>query len=376
MPLWLRPVGGEVMGWRFVAAACVVALPVVAVAAPDVDVAPTWLRKPTPDDLLTVWPTDALRRGLGGRGVIRCDVSVQGALLNCAVVSETPKDAGFGGAAIALTPQFVMKPATHNGVPIPYQGLVIPISFVRPSLTTGSHIPGGESMSASGLVWRDRVLAGAPWTVAPTYADVQAAYPAKARTDGVGGHAVVDCTFRSDGTLTACNVVSEDPKREGFGPAARQLAGRFRGPAATPDGGSLGGYHVQIPFTFPTAMLTDVKPSVGKPEWASLPTPEEMVAGFPAAANAAGLLKARVVLNCAVGEDGRLTGCGVQSEEPKDYGFGGATLALASRFRLKIWSAEGLPVVGGRVNVPIRYDLAPGPVSADPAGATALAAKP
>jgi hypothetical protein len=38
-------------------------------------------------------------------------------------------------------------------------------------------------------------------------------------------------------------------------------------------------------------------------------------------------------------------------------GFGAAALSLAPKFQVNPWSAEGLPVVGGRIRVPMRYTL-------------------
>jgi hypothetical protein len=37
-------------------------------------------------------------------------------------------------------------------------------------------------------------------------------------------------------------------------------------------------------------------------------------------------------------------------------GIGQAALALAPTFRLSTWTAEGLPVVGGAINIPLRYE--------------------
>ena len=86
-----------------------------------------------------------------------------------------------------------------------------------------------------------------------------------------------------------------------------------------------------------------------------------MVAGYPAAAREANIASGRVVMNCLVGTDGRLTDCNVKSDEPKGYGFGEAAMALSADFQVGKWSDEGLPTIGGRVDVPIRYELADEP---------------
>src|SRR6185503_1298646 len=54
------------------------------------DTAPDWLKRPTPGDLQAVWPTEAWKRGQGGRAVINCVVTVQGTLNQCVPVEETP----------------------------------------------------------------------------------------------------------------------------------------------------------------------------------------------------------------------------------------------------------------------------------------------
>lgn len=96
---------------------------------PSVIVNPEWARKPTPDEIMNHYPTDALRQDLSGRVLIRCDVALSGVLENCAVVEETPAGVGFGAAALAMTPLMLMKPMTKNGVPVEGGKAVVPISF-------------------------------------------------------------------------------------------------------------------------------------------------------------------------------------------------------------------------------------------------------
>lgn len=78
------------------------------------------------------------------------------------------------------------------------------------------------------------------------------------------------------------------------------------------------------------------------------------------------MLKARVVINCLVGPGGVLVDCRTDAEEPSGYGFGAGAASLSGKFRLGVWTAEGLPSVGGRVSVPIRYDLKQAPQPAKP----------
>ncbi len=86
--------------------------------ATRLDVRPDWLKRPDAADVLAVWPSAAWIKGLGGRAVISCRVTLQGALADCSVNREEPVGAGFGAAAIALSPQFLMKPGIRDGKPV------------------------------------------------------------------------------------------------------------------------------------------------------------------------------------------------------------------------------------------------------------------
>lgn len=283
--------------------------------------------------------------GKKGKAIISCEVSVQGTLLDCLVISETPEGSGFGGAALALSPQLLMKPATRNGTPIPGGQVRIPVNFDWPA---GYRSPG---------MLTKPVATNVVWEAAPTYAQVVAAYPAKARAAGVGGNATLGCTFKTEGRLTSCSVLGQTPAGMGFGEAARSLAQFFIGPALRTDGESSKGVAVQIPVTFALEMLTSSKPVTGKPKWTATPSADDLVGAIPAAAVAAGVKTARVVIACAIAQGGGIEACAITKEDPPGLGFGEATLRLAKSIRVSTWTVEGLPTVGGSVTVPIRYDV-------------------
>lgn len=327
-----------------------------AAAAADVIVQPDWLRKPTQEQLMAVWPKGALQVGKKGRGVIDCSVSLQGMLFDCKVAEEDPVGSGFGGAAIALTPQFVMKPATRNGVPFVATHVRIPITFVWPA-----------EMRRQGHIFTNEVIANVNWRAAPSFAQVVAAYPAKARAAGAGGSATLDCRFKDDGLLSDCSVLGQTPTGMGFGEAAKSLSSLFVGPTALKDGSLTKGASVQIPVTFAPEMLTSNKPVTGKPKWTAVPSAEDLVGAIPPAAIAAGAKTARVMISCVIAQGGGITDCAVVSEDPPNLGFGAATLGLAKGVRVSIWTAEGLPTIGGGVSVPIRYDIPPPAPAAPPA---------
>lgn len=326
------------LGWGFGARAA--EQPVSIIQNPD------WLRKPRPEDLLAVWPREAWRKGLGGKATIGCEVSRMGVLVNCTVLREEPAGSGYGSAALSLTPQFLMRPMLRDGKPVDGAQIRIPINFdPGPGRREASDWSTGVPIVDAAILWR----------VAPSYAEVVGAYPEKARAERVMGHVNLACTFTGEGALRGCETVMEEPRGYGFAKAGRALAEQFRGPTLRSAGKSISGVQVQLPFTFSPEMLDTKDPLIGQPKWAGLPTGQMMWNSFPAAAKQAGVKVGRVVLACIVQQEGKLA-CEVESQEPANYGFGDAALSLTPYFRLKTWTMEGLPTVGGKVRIPIRYE--------------------
>lgn len=305
---------------------------------------PDWLRRPSSDDLMVVWPREAWRKGQGGKAVISCVTTVQGLLRACEVVEEKPAGAGFGGAALALSRQFVMKPALKDGVPIE-STVRIPINFADPGGETGTYL------RARG----NPVYAQLPWRAAPTYAEVLAAYPDKARTARMSGTVVLDCKITKEGGLSECRTIRDDPDGYGFASAARSLTGRFVTPTQTNTGESIVGSRAHVTFAFAAASLDS--PVIGKPKWVAVPRVNDLAAVVPEAAKKAGVYKARVVMDCDVVASGLVEGCAVVSQDPPGLGYDAAALKLTRYFALGVWTEEGLPTVGGKVRIPLRFDL-------------------
>ncbi len=77
---------------------------------------PAWLVTPPADQIARLYPRDAKRRHITGSTLVHCTVDTDGYLADCTVVSEEPKNAGFGNAALQTTSYMRMKPATQKTV--------------------------------------------------------------------------------------------------------------------------------------------------------------------------------------------------------------------------------------------------------------------
>jgi TonB family protein len=309
---------------------------------------PDWLRRPTADQLRAVWPTEAWKRGQGGKAVLWCKVSLQGALFDCKVHEETPEGAGFGAAAIAMTPQLLMKPATRDGVPF-VSGVAIPLTFKKFANPGPSETFGARPIAPAAMTW----------AAAPTHADMIANYPKRAGAARVGGRAGLMCDFLADGKLGFCQVMVEEPKGYGFGAAAKAVAKKFQAFPTTEGSRPIKDARVQLTLTFTPEMLDGSEPGVGKAQWTRTPPAEALKAAFPQDGTDVGTV--RVMLKCRVEQAGKVGECKVVSETPAGKGHGDKVLPLAQHFRLATWSNEGLPIVGGFVQIPIRFEVTPPP---------------
>ena len=303
-------------------------------------VPPDWIKKPGPGDLAAVWPTEALKRGLDGRAIMHCEITREGTLRKCKVVAEEPEGVGFGAAAVALTPQYLMRPPTRNGKPVEGETVRFTTNFD----------PGGPRPAGALRDYR-RTITHPTFTAAPTRAEVAAAHPAAARD--LAGRVTMDCEADATGALNRCSVQAEEPRGRGFGKAARELAPRFRLAPTFPGGESVKGIMVRVPVQFSPGLQNGEQ--IAKPEWARLPEAEP---DYPAKAMAAGVKKGRVVLDCRVQVGGGLGDCRVASENPSGVGFGEAALALSRGFFMRPWTSDGRPVDGARARVPVTYQWA------------------
>ena len=331
-----------------------------AAAAPAGYQPPDWLRKPTAQEFANAYPAHAARHRISGAAEIHCAVNLHGLLEQCTVVAESPPGEGFGAAALLLASTFSMRPPIGpNG---PTTGSVnIPIRFVirqgappPPLRASGDSNPygGGSRLlpvtTASGEA--DSIIVNPVWSAAPSFAEVAAAYPAKA--SGASGHVVLRCRRMAAGALRACETISEYPPGKGFLAAAKSLISDFRLDAAVP------GADVDVPISFVDPASTEFKQRrIGAPSWRVHLDPAKVAQVFPEEAAAKGIKTGRGVAKCAVAADGALTSCQEMPGDPDGLGFSHSAVVVASAMAMNPWTDEGGPVDGAVITLTIRFNL-------------------
>ena len=113
--------------------------------------------------------------------------------------------------------------------------------------------------------------------------------------------------------------------------------------------------HADEPAKARTSVIT-------RPEWAQLPTGDDMAHYYPERAQREGA-SGRAVLTCNITAQGLLSGCTAKDETPGDYGFDKAALALSTLFRMKAKTVDGKPVDGGTITIPIVFQVPEGGVT-------------
>lgn len=195
-----------------------------------------WDAAPSAAQIDAAYPKAALRKGVEGNAVMRCELTLEGSLKRCKTVSERPQGYDFGDAALKLAPLFKSVPLDSVMDPklIPTVRLDVPVHFAPPAPSA-----------------QPRRLTSVKWTRQPDPEAVYEAYPAKAADAGVDtGRAMVDCAIGSHGQLSDCKVVSEQPDALGFGAAATAVAQMMAVNPWTEDGAPAEGARLTLPIRF------------------------------------------------------------------------------------------------------------------------------
>jgi hypothetical protein len=301
------------------------------------------------------WPATAYQIGLNGKVRLRCLIDIHGLAERCEVASEEPAGKGFGRAALQIRSTFRLPPAGPDGPTTAIK--VIEVDFKAPdrNFDMGQILKGNTFHQGNGLRMMEVTMLDFPiWTRAATFDDLAAAYPAKA--GGKEGYAVAHCEVRRAGELHGCVIIKEMPEGREFGRAALGLADKFRVEPRLAQTHVKGKLMVDLPVRFP-APDELARRTVMAPTWITGFDASRAPGLFPPEAAAKGLTTGRGVARCSVAADGALAACTPEPADPDGLGFSEAAVKLAGTMKMNLWGADGAPVEGGAVHVPIRLNL-------------------
>jgi len=194
-------------------------------------------------------------------------------------------------------------------------------------------------------------------TAAAQEAPLQLLYPRAALQEGIGGRVTVACSVLTDGAV-ACQVMREMPAGQGFGDAVLFMSQDWRMPMEDADGASTAGRRFMRSVEFspgPPPSVSERQDHLEGSSWVEMPSAGDFAQHYPQEALRRGIDGA-AMLDCLVNDDHRLI-CEVDSETPTGHGFGRAALRIAESFRMAPATRDGFATAGGRVRVPIRFDV-------------------
>jgi TonB family protein len=335
-------------------------------------------QSPWGGDFTAIWPAGAYNAGVDGHVILNCVIDAHGLAESCQIAKETPAGKKLGAAALELRPTFKLKPATDaDGQPVTAV-MALNVTFKAPAqdfdqqklmdqiykrsnrgldFGTLDLPPNPNKLVMRGVTMMDNPV----WIDAASFDDLAAAYPAKG--GGAEGYVAAHCRVERSGdkagTLHDCQVIKESPAGLGFAKAGLDLATKFR--AETVALAKLSSHEqvwVDIQMRLPAPTPAAGERTITAPRWIVTVDPKILPQLFPPQAAAKGLSDGNGVARCHVAGDGTLTGCVPEDADPNGLGFAEVAARVASKMRMNLWSADGAPVDGGVVHVPIHLSLA------------------
>jgi Gram-negative bacterial TonB protein C-terminal len=344
----------------------------LAAAAPAAQASPD--ATPAAAEVVVAWPSGGTHSGVDGHVTLQCLVDTHGLAETCRVASESPAGKDLGRAALGLRTTFKLKPASGpDGQPgnammaINVRFHAVAHEFDSQELARQLSTPGAKGYGTLNIPSNDSPIPATDdaridypvWAKAATFEELAAAYPAKGA--GVEGYAAAHCRLERDGDkaglLRDCRIVKEAPDDAGFGRAALGLTPRFRvEPATLANLPRSAPIFVDVAIRLPPPSAADAR-AITAPQWVTGLDPKTVQKLFPPEAAAQGLKTGRGIARCTVGADGQLNGCTPEPGEPSGLGFSEAAVRLVSGMKMNLWSADGAPVQGGVIQIPIRLNL-------------------
>lgn len=191
-----------------------------------------WVTAATMDEVVQAFPSSAIGRAQRGDVGLQCDVTKDGKVRECVVISAAPSGLGFERSAVKLTTRFSVRPEVMKDLK----------KDLKVNLRIQMLLPGAPGLTG-------RRLSTVNWlrTIDPKAA--QAVYPVAAVNAGVlTGTARLECEIDGEGLLSGCTVSSETPANLGFGESALAVSKAFKASPWAEDGLPSKGAKVTMPI--------------------------------------------------------------------------------------------------------------------------------
>ncbi|WGM40734.1 energy transducer TonB [Caulobacter sp. NIBR1757] len=224
------------------------------------------------------------------------------------------------------------------------------------------------TLAAPPVFAQEKVLFSPRLIQQPTPEQIKGVTPPEAAHVAARAWVALRCGFDVEGWLVDCAIRYANHPGLGFEQAALKLIDSYR-IEPTYAKAQLGA-KVELTLSFgwpwaspappviapPAPPAPPRNPVVTRPDWVRKPTGGDVARVYPKAALAAGQ-SGRVTLSCQVIADGTLRDCNVVMESPADMGFGEAAKSLSSQFRMRPTTADGQPVGGATVRIPLMFSM-------------------